>query len=233
MQAGRRSSEPAESPAAGDPTRAKLLKAAGRAFAERGVYATTIREICMRAGTNVAAVNYHFHDKIGLYTEVLQQSVRAKNFESIRDAFDRSAPPEATLRDVIRMRLRSMRSGNVPDYHFRIMAHELAQPTPVMSRMINKVSRPIYQRFLELVGKIIGLPPGHEKTRMCVHSIMGQIVLYVLAVPVLARLWPELDMTPAQLDRIADHISDFSLAYLREVRSAHQRMPRVVRGKRR
>jgi hypothetical protein len=62
---------------------------------------------------------------------------------------------------------------------------------------------------------------------------MGQIVLYVLAVPVLARLWPELDMTPAQLDRIADHISDFSLAYLREVRSAHQRMPRVVRGKRR
>jgi TetR/AcrR family transcriptional regulator, regulator of cefoperazone and chloramphenicol sensitivity len=233
MRVVRRSSKPLEPQAAGDPTRAKLLKVAGRAFAERGFHATTIREICRRAGTNVAAVNYHFHDKIGLYTEVLQESVRAKNFESIRDAFDRSAPPEQTLRDVIRMRLRGMRSGNVPDYQLRIMAHELAQPTPVMSRMINKVSRPIYERFLELVGKIIGLPTDHEKTRMCVHSIMGQIFLYVLAAPVLVRLWPELDMTPVQLERIADHISDFSLAYLREVRSAHQRMPRAVHARRR
>jgi hypothetical protein len=68
---------------------------------------------------------------------------------------------------------------------------------------------------------------------MCVHSIMGQIFLYVLAAPVLVRLWPELDMTPVQLERIADHISDFSLAYLREVRSAHQRMPRAVHARRR
>ncbi len=233
MQTVPQTSERSELPTPEDPTRAKLLKAASAAFAERGYYATTIREICMRAGANVAAVNYHFHDKIGLYTEDLQQSVRAKNFESIRDAFDRSAPPEETLRAVIRMRLQGMRSGTVPDCQLRIMAHELARPTPVMSRMINKVSRPIYQRFLELVGKIIGLPTDHEKTRMCVHSIMGQIVLYVLATPVLVRLWPELDMTPAQLDRIADHISDFSLAYLREVRSANQRRPRVVRRKRR
>ncbi|MGC1583575.1 MAG: TetR family transcriptional regulator, partial [Candidatus Acidiferrales bacterium] len=123
MQTVPQTSERSELPTPEDPTRAKLLKAAGAAFAERGYYATTIREICMRAGANVAAVNYHFHDKIGLYTEVLQQSVRAKNFESIRDAFDRSAPPEETLRAVIRMRLQGMRSGTVPDCQLRIMAH--------------------------------------------------------------------------------------------------------------
>jgi AcrR family transcriptional regulator len=205
-----------------DPTRAKLLEAAGHVFAERGYYAATIREICMRAGANVAAVNYHFHDKIGLYTEVLQQSVRAKQLESIRDSLDSSAPPEETLRAVIRMRLQAMRSGAVRDFQFRIMAHEFAQPTPAMARIINKVSRPLYDRFRQVVGQIIGLPSGHEKTRLCVHSIMGQIMLYVLASPVLARLWPELKMTPAQLDRIADHITDFSLAYLREVRSGRE-----------
>src|ERR1700733_15348985 len=128
MRVVRRSSKPSESQAAGDPTRAKLLKVAGRAFAERGFHATTIREICRRAGTNVAAVNYHFHDKIGLYTEVLQQSVRAKNFESIRDAFDRSAPPEETLRDVIRVRLRGMRSGNVPDINCASWLQRLRSP---------------------------------------------------------------------------------------------------------
>ena len=233
MRAVRQAAEARETSTPADPTRAKLLEAAGRVFAERGYYAATIREICMRAGANVAAVNYHFHDKMGLYTEVLQQSMRAAQLQSISDTLDGNAPPEETLRAVIRMRLQSMRSGAVADCKFRIMAHEFAQPTPALSHINNKVSRPLYERFLELVGKIIGLPPGHEKTRLCVHSIMGQIMLYVLAGPVLVRLWPELKMTPAQLDLIADHIADFSLAYLREVHSEHERMPRAARGRRR
>lgn len=223
--------EPRE--AAADPTRAKLLEAARHVFAERGYFAATIREICMRAGANVAAVNYHFHDKLGLYTEVLGQSMKAAQLESIQARMDRKAPPEETLRAVIRMRLQGMLTVGVPECQFRIMAHEFAQPTPAMSQILNKVSRPLYQRFLELVGQIIGLPPGHEKTRLCVHSIMGQIMLYLLAGPVLVKLWPELKMTPEQIDTIAEHIADFSLAYLREVRAEHERMPRVARGRRR
>jgi len=56
-------------------TRDKLIEAAGHVFAERGYRAATIREICRRAGANVAAVNYTFGDKMGLYTEVLRHSV--------------------------------------------------------------------------------------------------------------------------------------------------------------
>jgi hypothetical protein len=31
----------------------------------------------------------------------------------------------------------------------------------------------------------------------------------------LALLWPELKMTPAQRERVAEHITQFSLAYLK------------------
>src|ERR1035438_4000819 len=60
-------------PGAAASTREKLIEAAGQVFAERGYHATTVREIVKRSGANIAAVNYHFGGKLGLYTEVLQQ----------------------------------------------------------------------------------------------------------------------------------------------------------------
>ena len=207
-------------------TREKLVEAAGHVFAEHGYHATTVREIVKRSGANIAAVNYHFGGKLGLYTEVLQQLVRAGRVNAINSALDQNAPPEDILRAVIGARLRSVTSPNLQDLHFRIMMHELVQPTPALSRVVNEVSRPIYERLLELVGRIIDLPSKNEKTRLCVHSIMGQILVYVLAGPLLMRLWPELEMTPAQVDRIAEHIGDFSLAYLRQA-SSGGRQPTV------
>ena len=205
-----------------DPTREKLLGVAGRVFADRGYQAATIREICLRAAANVAAVNYHFGGKLGLYTEVLQESVRAAQIEAVQNALDQNAPPEDILRAVIRARLRGVCRGDLPGWHFRILAHELAQPTPALRQLINKVARPIYKRLLELIGGMIGLPPNDDKTRLCANSVMGQILTYVLAGPLLAGVWAELKMTPEQVERIADHIADFSLSYLQDFRSKHR-----------
>ena len=58
-----------------DETRQRLLDAAGPLFAEQGLKATTVRVICDRAGVNLAAINYHFRDKMGLYREVLQLAI--------------------------------------------------------------------------------------------------------------------------------------------------------------
>jgi TetR/AcrR family transcriptional regulator, regulator of cefoperazone and chloramphenicol sensitivity len=199
-----------------DGTREKLLQAAAEVFAETGYYGATVRQICARAGTNIALVNYHFGDKMGLYTEVLQQTVRTGHVNAIRGALDQNGPPEDILRAIVRARMSGMCGGNLADRQFRIVIHELANPTPAMARVVDEVTRPIYKRVLELIGGMIGLAPEDEKTRLCAHSVMGQIMLYALARPFLTRLWPELKMTPEQLDRIADHIADFSFAYLRQ-----------------
>jgi|SRR5579859_8171052 len=200
-----------------DATRAKLLRAAGRMFAQRGFQATTVRDICSRAGANVALVNYYFGGKKGLYMAVLHQLMaQSAHLEEVRGALNRDASPEDILGSVIKARLRGLCPGVLADEQSRIMMHELAQPTPALTRVINDISRPIYEKLLELVGGIIGRRPHDEKTRLCVHSVMGQMIVYALARPFLVRLWPELKMTPAQLDTIAGHIADFSLAYLKQ-----------------
>src|SRR5579871_6099374 len=89
-------------PKAVELTRDKLIEAAGHVFAERGYRAATIREICRRAGANVAAVNYTFGDKMGLYTEVLRHSVRAAQTASMNAALDANLSGEDVIRGVIR-----------------------------------------------------------------------------------------------------------------------------------
>lgn len=232
-RARRRNSAATTQPIASDQTRTRLIDAAGEMFAELGFHHTTVRQICQRAGANVAAVNYHFRDKTGLYTEVVRQSMRAARLDAVRAAFDQNAPREQILRAVIKARLESLRSLDLGDWHFRIFAHELAKPTPAMNVVVNEAIRPLYSRMCQLLGDILQLPPEHEKTRLCAHSIIGQILFYAFARPVINRLAPEMDMTAPQIDLIADHITEFSLAYLYQTNPARRRTKTKVDGKKR
>ncbi len=202
-----------------DPTRAKLLDAAGQVFAEHGFHAATVREICSRAGANVAAVNYYFGDKIELYEEVLRQAVSAAHDAPMREALNAMEPQEA-LRRAIRYMLTKLCSANRPSWTMRLMAHEMARPTPALSRVATEIIAPTYSMLRRVIGRMLDLSPDDEKTRLCAHSVVGQVIHYVQAGPVIACLWPELKMTDDTIDRIAQHIADFSLAYLNAARKA-------------
>jgi TetR/AcrR family transcriptional regulator, regulator of cefoperazone and chloramphenicol sensitivity len=199
------------------PTREKLLDAAGEVFAERGYYKATIREICRRAHANVAAVNYTFGDKLGLYTEVLRTSVKAPEMAKLNEVLDTAKSPEELVRNLIRVRLQSLFAGQRPNWAIRIMMHEFSQPTPAMTRVVDEGMRPVFKRALKAVGELLRLPSEHQTTRLCLNSIMGQVLFYTFPRAVLLRLQPELDLGPEQLERIADHIVEFSLAALHEV----------------
>ena len=214
-------------------TRTRLIDAAVEMFAEFGFHHTTVRQICQRAGANVAAVNYHFRDKTGLYTEVVRQSMRAAKLDAVRAAFDQNLPPEAILRAVIKARLEILRSLDLGDWHFRIFAHELAKPSPAMNVVVNEAIRPLYSRMCQLIGNMLGLAPEHEKTRLCAHSIIGQILFYAFTGPVLSRLAPEMKMSAERIDVLADHIAQFSLAYLRQPENKRPPTRKKVDGKKR
>src|SRR5437868_1363400 len=83
-------------------TRQQLLEAAGKVFAELGFRAATVREICFRAGANIAAIHYHFGDKEKLYLEVLRYAQRREaQLYPERFAADAGLTPEDRLRNFV------------------------------------------------------------------------------------------------------------------------------------
>jgi len=204
-------------PALPDGSRAKLLDSAGQVFADSGFHAATVREICARAGVNIALINYYFGDKLELYAEVLRQSIGASKDGVIQKALQSAAPPEEALRELIFAMAQRVCRTDRPGWHFRLMVHELAQPTPAMAAVIDETMRPVYKRVCGLIGAMLKLPPDHDKTRLCAHSVLAQVVHYSHGRRVISQLWPELELTPQRVAQISTHIADFSLAYLREI----------------
>ncbi len=56
-------------------TRDRLIKIAMEMFAEHGYDKTSVRELARKADANIAAINYHFGGKEGLYQAVLEYIV--------------------------------------------------------------------------------------------------------------------------------------------------------------
>jgi AcrR family transcriptional regulator len=201
-------------------TRTKLLDAAGQVFAESGFQAATVREICARAGVNIALVNYHFGDKLELYTEVLRHSVGASGNGIINKAIESPAPPETAFRELIHAMLLRVCRGDRPGWHFQLMMHEFAQPTPAIAIVIDETMRPVYDRFRELIGRMLDLPPDHDRVRLSTHSVISQVVHYKHADHIISRVWPELELNPPRIEQIAAHIAEFSLAGIRGIAPA-------------
>lgn len=84
---------PTEAPVTAD----RLLDAAERLFAEKGVAAASLREITGEADTNVAAVSYHFGSKDGLVRAVWARRMLPVNEERLHrlDAAEADAAPDA------------------------------------------------------------------------------------------------------------------------------------------
>jgi len=198
-----------------DATEARILESAGHVFAETGFQAAKVRDICARAGVNLAAVNYHFGDKLGLYDAVLRYAACAAGNAATFDPVLPGRTPEAKLRAFVLGLLQHMYGEERPAWPVRLMTHELAQPTPSFDGVVDQIMRPRHNAIRALVAGVIGRPVDDRQTRLCAQSIMGQIILYAHGREVLKRLWPDFQFTPETLEEIAGHIASFSYAALK------------------
>jgi len=196
-------------------TRGALLHAAADVFAEVGFRGATVRDICRRAGANVAAVSYHFGDKAGLYSEVLaEQSRLAQSRYPVPTGDD---DPAAQLGGFIRSFLQRVLSPELHARHGRIMAREMVEPTAALDRLVAEAIRPQSEMLREIVSSLLGGSADPATVRLCGMSVVGQILFYCHCRPVIDRLFPGAELDATGLDRLTTHITAFSLAGIRGI----------------
>jgi len=208
-------------------TRARIIDAAGEVFARTGFEKATVREICSLAQANVAAVNYHFGDKLGLYTEVLKTAACAGR--TVLDEASTFGDPEGALGHYIHGMFQNMRGADRPAWFARVMLHELVQPTEALDVVVEQMIRPNSRILCSIVGKILNRPPEDELTRLSAASVIGQVIHHVHAKPVISKLWPEIGAAAGNTSKIADHITGFSLAAMRSLRQPNAPAKHFVR----
>ena len=179
-------------------------------FAEQGYQNATVREISSRVGANLAAVNYHYGDKLGLYNAVLRRSLMAEEDEHIRQEVAGAPTPEQALRIFVARMLAKCVQRSEGAFQFRIMAQEMANPTPALAQVVEEVIQPKFAQLRNVIARILHIPADHPTTRMCAHSLIGQIMHYANSQPVILLLSPGWDLV-CHLDAIADHIYFFTL----------------------
>lgn len=91
---------PDETPDSGaTDTKTRILDAAGRLFAEKGLEGVSLRAVTAEAGVNLAAVNYHFGSKEALLRELVRRFFAAVNEAQVR-ALD-ALPADATVKELV------------------------------------------------------------------------------------------------------------------------------------
>jgi len=171
----------------------------------------TVREICAAADANLAAVNYHFGGKLGLYREVVNKAIGTmrSTTDAARDAGN-GLPPAERLRAYIRVFLQRVGTDGQDSWIHRLMAREIADPTPSLDLIAEQVIVPRFDYVGSVVAELLGRPPQDEAVRRCALSIQAQCHA-AMPHPLAARAL-RLPNDPRALERLAQHIADFSLA---------------------
>jgi AcrR family transcriptional regulator len=196
----------------GGSTRQRILEAAARTFAERGFRDATVRDICSRAGANVAAVNYHFGSKARLEEETLRWVYAGAAEEPWMRPPAGPASPERRLRETIRG-FGARFFGPVPAWRPRLLQRAMLEAPAALESTVRSVYAP---RFEALKAAVRPLLPGASGRRITLTtmSIVGQLLYYRTAGPIALRFLGERSFGPGLREAVLDHVTEFTLRSL-------------------
>jgi len=129
----------------------KILLAAKKLFARKGLYDTTVREICREAGVHVMMHTYNFRRKENVLIALFQVFFPLTSIISSNDSLDPVVRLKCIIREIVTVRM------NDPEI-ILILQHEITLPSP-RDEIVQYLVTPLWTELKKVLieGKNIGL----------------------------------------------------------------------------
>ncbi len=196
-------------------SRAAILKAAAREFAEHGIAGARTDAIAREARVNKALLYYYFKDKETLYGAVLDDAFSGLK-ETVFRVLDGDLPPRQKILEYAGAYFDFVASNQL---YPRLMQREMMQArggqSPHIDKVIKNYIQPIFGRVSELLRK--GITDGEFRPVNPAHfvpSMVAMIVFYFSSAPMMQKI---VGFNPLTTERIAERraaVLDFISAAL-------------------
>jgi AcrR family transcriptional regulator len=175
-------------------TYARIRNAALEGFAERGVRATSIRDVAAGAGVSPGLVQHHFGTKAGLRAAV-NEYVIAVAVETFADLVSEDSQEAWTaMGDTVTAWVRDNATG------LRYLARALAEGDADATRIFEALLDIAQAKWLEPLARAGALRPDVDRDWAAIHVFVFNLAC-VLFEPTISRHLPEPFFTAGQLQR--------------------------------
>jgi AcrR family transcriptional regulator len=147
---------------AGAETRARLLDAAERIFAQKGFNGASLREIIAAAKVNIAAAHYHFGSKEGLFEAAFErcaEPVRHLTMQMLDAAEQWRGRPEYLEQILRAVLVPTLAEGpgrpRVGKAYGRLRAHIFLEDQAFARRLFRKIYADMERRTVEALGRAL------------------------------------------------------------------------------
>jgi TetR/AcrR family transcriptional regulator len=195
-------------------SRAAILRAAVKEFAEHGVAGARTDAIAQTAGVNKALLYYYFQDKERLYGAVLDQVMSGLR-ERVFGALSSETRPREKILAYVCAYFDYL--ANNPLYP-RLVQREMmraGQKQGQIERLVNEYFKPIFNRLKEVLEE--GMQKGEFRQVDPLHfipSMIAMIVQYFASAPVMQIMMRSNPLSPERIAERRAAVIDFISAAL-------------------
>lgn len=199
-------------PAAQEETRWRLLQAASEVFAEVGYHAATTRQICKRAGVNLASIHYHFGDKAELYREVFRLP-----FLNECNAFNTLDIGGVSLQQGLHAFYQWFfppveEEDPMLQLFMRLHAREEAEPSGVLGDAMLQAFRPSHEKLQALLCREFGLKKPDVEVDRITFAVLGMATFYFHNRAAVSNFAPKLIAGQKASEAMAERLVDYAVA---------------------
>lgn len=162
-------------------SRERILDAAERLYAERGLRATSLREIAAAARANTGSIYFHFKTKAELTRQVFGRRLGpldAERLERLAACERDAAPDPPSVRDILEALVeplaRLTRGGGGGLHFLGVLGRTYSEPDPEIIRMLEQDHNHTLVRFRDALARALPDLP-REQLALRFHFALGSV----------------------------------------------------------